>query len=294
MIRKILFIPLSNIGDAVMTIPTLLYLKKIYPFAKFDLICDQRSVEIFQYFPSINEIFIRDKSAVFIDQLIFFKKIRKNNYDLAIDLKTDILLWFVRAKSKIFKSNNKSVHSVEKHFLSCESDFNKIPDPKIFIPINIENKLSKLLQLKRGKTIAIALGANSVHKIWPIANYVKLLKLLRNKFKNIILVGSKNDVMQALSFEKLYDQEIINLCGVLTLLESAAAIKKSDFFIGNDSGLGHIASAVGTKSFTIFGDGQPNRYRPWGIKSNWYQNIEKDINLITADTIFKELKKILN
>ena len=70
-------------------------------------------------------------------------------------------------------------------------------------------------------------------------------------------------------------------------------LKKSDFFIGNDSGLGHIASAVNTKSFIIFGEGDPKRYKPWGKKSYYFQNIEKKINLIEPEIIFREIKKIL-
>ena len=134
MIKKILFVSLSNIGDAVMTLPTLIYLKKMYPSAKFDLICDARSVEIFQSFPSINKIYIRDKKGGISYQFRFIRKIRQTNYDLAVDLKTDFLLWFLRAKRKIRKVNNKSLHSVEKHFISICSNLKKIPDPKIYIP----------------------------------------------------------------------------------------------------------------------------------------------------------------
>jgi len=77
-------------------------------------------------------------------------------------------------------------------------------------------------------------------------------------------------------------------------LETASVIKKSDFFIGNDSGLGHIASAVNTQSFIIFGDGDPDRYHPWGNKSSWYQNNERDISLITPEKIYKEVINILD
>ena len=294
MIKKILFVSLSNIGDAVMTLPTLIYLKKIYPSAKFDLICDMRSVEIFQSFPSINKIYIREKKGGIYYQLRFIRKIRQTNYDLAVDLKTDFLLWFLRAKRKIRKMNNKSLHSVEKHFISICSNLKKIPDPKIYIPTKLQNKIKNIFPSNKGKTIALALGANSNHKVWPTENYVCLLKLLKLKFANIILIGSKNEMDKAQLFKKLYTKKVYDFCGKLTLLETASIIKKSDFFIGNDSGLGHIASAVNTQNFIIFGDGDPDRYRPWGNKSSWYQNPEKDISLITPEQIYKEVINILD
>ena len=294
MFKKILFVPLSNIGDAVMTLPTLIYLKKIYPSAKFDLICDMRSVEIFQSFPSINKIYIREKKGGIYYQFRFIRKIRQTNYDLAVDLKTDFLLWFLRAKRKIRKVNNKSLHSVEKHFISICSNLKKIPDPKIYIPTKLQNNIKKVFPSNKGKTVALALGANSNHKVWPTKNYVRLLKLLKIKFANIILIGSKNEMDKAQLFKKLYTKKVYDFCGKLTLLETASVIKKSDFFIGNDSGLGHIASAVNTQSFIIFGDGDPDRYHPWGNKSSWYQNNERDISLITPEKIYKEVINILD
>ena len=294
MFKKILFVSLSNIGDAVMTIPTLIYLKKMHPSAKFDLICDMRSVEIFQSFPSINKIYIREKKGGIYYQFRFIRKIRQTNYDLAVDLKTDFLLWFLRAKRKIRKVNNKSLHSVEKHFISICSNLKKIPDPKIYIPTKLQNNIKKVFPSNKGKTVALALGANSNHKVWPTKNYVRLLKLLKIKFANIILIGSKNEMDKAQLFKKLYTKKVYDFCGKLTLLETASVIKKSDFFIGNDSGLGHIASAVNTQSFIIFGDGDPDRYHPWGNKSSWYQNNERDISLITPEKIYKEVINILD
>lgn len=294
MIKKILFVSLSNIGDAVMTLPTLIYLKKMHPYAKFDLICDARSVEIFQFFPSINKIYIRDKKGGISYQFRFIRKIRQTHYDLAVDLKTDFLLWFLRAKRKIRKVNNKSLHSVEKHFISICSNLKKIPNPKIYIPTKLQNNIKNIFPSNKGKTIALALGANSNHKVWPTENYVRLLKLLKIHFENIILIGSKNEMDKAQLFKKLYTKKVFDFCGKLTLLETASIIKKSDFFIGNDSGLGHIASAVNTQNFIIFGDGDPDRYRPWGNKSSWYQNNERDISLITPEKIYKEVINILD
>jgi heptosyltransferase-3 len=292
MFKKILFVPLSNIGDAVMTLPTLIYLKKMYPSAKFDLICDARSVEIFQSFPSINKIYIRDKKGGISYQFRFIRKIRQTNYDLAVDLKTDFLLWFLRAKRKIHKVNNKSLHSVEKHFISICSNLKKIPDPKIYIPTKLQNNIKNIFPSNKGKTIALALGANSNHKVWPTENYVRLLKLLKIHFENIILIGSKNEMDKAQLFKKLYTKKVFDFCGRLTLLETASAIKKSDFFIGNDSGLGHIASAVGTSSFTIFGEGNPKIYKPYGKKAYFFQNSKKNIKLIKVETIYRKIKRI--
>jgi len=62
-INKILFISLSNIGDAVMTTPVLQALHELYPEAVIDIVGDQRSSEIFKYCPFLGEIFHKHKSS---------------------------------------------------------------------------------------------------------------------------------------------------------------------------------------------------------------------------------------
>ena len=63
--------------------------------------------------------------------------------------------------------------------------------------------------------------------------------------------------------------------------------------MGNDSGLGHIASAVNIKSLTIFGPGEPWRYRPWGDKGIWIQSSDLKINSVNPDQAADEIISFL-
>ena len=115
---------------------------------------------------------------------------------------------------------------------------------------------------------------------------------MQEKFDTFILLGTKNEKKYANIFKRNFNGNVFDFCGDLSLTESAAILKKAKLFIGNDSGLGHIASATKTKSFTIFGEGNPLRYKPYSMKSFFYQNYEKDINLIDVDTIFQKINKL--
>ena len=103
MVKKILFITLSNIGDVILTIPTLVFLSNKYPKAKFDLVCDRRSYELLKNFPFVKKIFFKEKKNKFFSffKLIFY--LRKENYDIAVDLRTDFMLYFVHAKKNFLK-----------------------------------------------------------------------------------------------------------------------------------------------------------------------------------------------
>ena len=290
--KSILFITLSNIGDAIMTTPVMQWIIEQYPECLVDIVCDKKSYEIFINCPNRNNIFLKNKEEGFFGVVNLLHQLRKKNYDVAIDLRTDFLLYFIHARKKIFKIKDNKIHSVEKHF-QCLNINQKPFDTHIWISNENNKKLTKIIKNKKLRILSLGLGANSVHKIWPIQNYLHLTEKLSNKFDLILLLGDQRDKEIANHFEKETQYDVINLCGSLTLMETAAAIKLSTFFIGNDSGLGHIASAVKVKSFTIFAKEDPKRYHPWGEKAFWYQDRSKDISKIEPDLIFSKILEII-
>jgi heptosyltransferase-3 len=292
-IKKILLISLSNIGDAVMTTPVVEYLHNKYPDYLFDIVCDKKSIAIFENCPYLNKIYIKDKTKGIGGNINLIKVLRKNFYEIAVDLRTDFLLYFLKAKNKFFKVNNKNVHSVIKHFSALKLDSKIIPKQKIWIPPQTESAIKKKYPKVNGKILALGVGANSEHKIWPTVNFVSLAKTLSAQFNKIIILGDKRDNFRAQEFLKHYKSNVINLCGQLSLIESAAFLKNSTIYIGNDSGLGHISSALDIPTFIVFGAEDSKRYHPWGTKSYWFENREKKISLINPELILMKIKEVI-
>ena len=287
--KRILFITLSNIGDVILTIPTLLKLSKRYKNAKFDIVGDDRSKILFKYCPFINKLFTKDKSKGFRGTLTLLRDIRKTNYDVAVDLRSDGLLYLIRADKKFHKINNKNIHSIEKHYLSIKEQDKKIPEPTIWLSNEERRKARKLLPKSYKKILAFGLGANSSHKIWPTKFYAELGNLLKQQFDLIVLIGDVKDNEFFSTFTKNYKGPLLNLSGKLDLLTTAAVLEKVQLFIGNDSGLEHIASAVNVNTFTIFGPGEPHRYRPWGEKARWIKDNQNEIKKIKPRDIYKKI-----
>ena len=290
--KRILFITLSNIGDVILTIPTLLKLSKRYKNAKFDIVGDDRSKILFKYCPFINKFFIKDKSKGIKGTISLLRDIRKTNYDIAVDLRSDGLLYLIRADKKFHKINNKNIHSIEKHYLSIKEQNKKIPAPTMWISSEERKKARQLLPKSYKKILAFGLGANSSHKIWPTKFYAELGNMLKQQFDLIVLIGDVKDNEFFSTFSKNYKGPLLNLSGKLDLLTTAAVLEKVRLFIGNDSGLGHIASAVNVNTFTIFGPGEPHRYRPWGQKASWIQDKQKEIKKIKPKDIYKKIVKL--
>ena len=116
------------------------------------------------------------------------------------------------------------------------------------------------------KYFVIFPGGNWKPKIWSIKNYNSLLIKILSQNKNIkfILVGSKSEEENYLNeiTKNIDSNKIINLFGA-SLTQTAAYMKKSKLFIGNDSGLSHMASATKLKSIVLFGPTNDVIYGPF-------------------------------
>src|SRR3546814_14109546 len=67
----------------------------------------------------------------------------------------------------------------------------------------------------------------------------------------------------------------VNLVERSDLLTAAACLERADFFVGNDSGLMHLAAAAGTPTLGLFGPSPEARYRPWGPKASFVRTPER-------------------
>ena len=92
-----------------------------------------------------------------------------------------------------------------------------------------------------------------------------MIKYILNKGYRAVLLGG-NDVREIGNRiqRDFPEDQIMNFAGKISLIESAALIKKSKIFIGPDSGLLHLACAVGTPAIGIFGPGNLIKWGPCG------------------------------
>lgn len=134
--------------------------------------------------------------------------------------------------------------------------------PKIYIPKMIEDKIDNLHFSK--KTIVIHCHSNYSPKDWQVYHWEKLVLDILNEFNfNVVEIGLESTL-------KVSHSAYYNLCGKLSLLETAEVIKRAEYFIGIDSGPAHISNAVGTYGFLLFGKlGEFDNYMPYSGK---YEN----------------------
>ena len=144
----------------------------------------------------------------------------------------------------------------------------------IFISENTEKKVEESLKaILSVETlppfISIAPMTDIAIKNWGIKNYENLINTLITKMDIVILIVG--DRKQFKIFEKVRNfsnEKVFNLAGKFSIIESAALVKKSLLFIGNDSGFTHIAKAMNKKFVGIIGGGSFDYFFPYNISPN--------------------------
>ncbi|MBI4694194.1 MAG: glycosyltransferase family 9 protein [Gammaproteobacteria bacterium] len=267
---RALFVTLSNIGDLVMTTPALAALHAAYPDHVFDIVADRRSSALLLACPFLGELHHRDKAAGAPGMLKLAHTLRRHRYEFAVDLRTDFLPWLVRARRRCarWQCKGRGTHSVEQHFAVAQRILppdTAIPMPAVWYAEAEQRAADEALEgLHGSRWIALGPGANWRGKIWPLAHFIRLSALLASEFDAVVLLGGPGDASLAAAFASTCTLPCRDLCGRTSLPAAAAVLARCTAFVGNDSGLGHMAAAVGTPTVTLFGPGDPERYRPWG------------------------------
>ncbi len=300
---KILIMKLCCVGDIMFTTPLVRTIKKGFPDAKITYLTGEWAKEVIETNPHINNIFSFNIPFENISKFKKLKKLikslkllRKEKFDLAINCHrsfiSNLFLLFIGIKHRVgFNWKNRGFlltkkipfdytkHEVER-YLDIARGIGLSPD-NTNLEINLlkrEKQLAEELINKfnseRRKTVSIFPGGGinpktiMLSKRWSAENYALLCDWIIEKYNAIIFfLGGESDREIVKKIISLMKNNSINLCGELTYRESAAIIEKTNLFIGSDSGLLYIASAVGTPTIALFGPSNPQLVAPLGGKN---------------------------
>jgi exopolysaccharide biosynthesis WecB/TagA/CpsF family protein len=105
-------------------------------------------------------------------------------------------------------------------------------------------------------------GGYSMARRWSPAGFAAVADALKAEYNaQIVLVGGANDDGE--SVKAAMKTDAVDLIGKTRLQELAGVIAEADLFIGAESGVMHLAAAVGTPAVAIFGPGNPAAWGPW-------------------------------
>ncbi len=289
------------IGDAVMSVPALRELRRIFPEARITLHTRTWADGLFQDASFIDELVTYDKSRWAAKDIYRNSQfLRDDGYDLAIMLpnsfESALTIFLMRVPRRIGYNKDARgllltdpiavpewkgrrhevfyylnlVSEVEKRILGRDTVSRTWPETLIEISDERWNAAQAFLTAAgidaAKRTVALGVGStNSRAKRWPAANYAALSDMLQAELDvSVILVGDKSDSDVAADVISLAERPPINLTGKTDLAQAVAVLAVVDLLVSNDMGLAHVSAGLNTPTITLFGPTNPETTRPWG------------------------------
>lgn len=267
---KILIIRLSSIGDIVLTTPVIRCIKQQVPGAEVHFLTKPAFKTLLEHNPYIDRLHLLDSQLNTTIQ-----GLRKEAFSCIIDLHHNLRTLRIKlalgVKSYAYNKLNVEkwlltalkinrlppVHIVDR-LLATAAPLGVVPDGQgldYFYPTQAEKILDTLpaLHLQQGY-IGLVVGAALATKQLPLP---RLNELCGRLARPVVLLGGPEDANWGAQLAAAYPQQVYNACGQCSLHQSAVLVKNAAVVITHDTGLMHIAAAMGRPIVSIWGNTVP-------------------------------------
>jgi len=284
-VNRVLVVRLRSIGDTVLATPSLIALRRALPNARIDILLEDWVAPLLENFEPIDNVISIGTDS--FERLKTAWQIRQNQYDVVFNLHggttSSLLTRATGAKHRVGYSNYQ-YSNLYTDLLSSSSDFWKTkythsaeqqlallgfvglavedrPRTRLTVSDKARKSLEKKYSLQRPH--ALIHPSSLFHtKQWSAENFAKVIEELADKGIESIAVASRTE-RAVLKDLKNYVRSPLIVADDLSLPEITALASDATLFVGNDSGIAHIAAAVGTPTVVIFGSSNRDHWRPW-------------------------------
>ncbi len=266
---RILIIQTAFIGDVILSTPIIEKLHQHYPNASIDFLVRKGNEGLLKGHPYINAVFTwkkRKNKYTNLIKLIYL--VRSKDYDLAINVQrfsaSGLLTALSGAKLKVGFAKNPFSFAFSKkigHRLIGQHETSRnlslvkdLTDTEYIRPKLYPQKKDYESVKKYQQSPYLVIAPTSVWgtKEYPLLKWVELI-LAQDEEWNIYLIGGPGDFPKCQEIIELTEKEnVINLAGKLSFLESAALIEKAKLTYVNDSAPMHMASSMNAKTNAVF------------------------------------------
>ncbi len=265
---NILFITSTRIGDVVLSTGILDHLSRSHPDARITIACGPEAAPLFAAGPGNWRVIPLAKKPYSLHWLGLWSKCITRYWSEVVDLRSSAIAWCLVARHRhVVRSSPELKHRVRQ--LSELMGLDPPAAPRLWTSAGHDARAAELIS---GTSPVLALGptANWRGKQWPGENFNDLAGRLTAP--EGILAGARIAVFggpgerdaAALVTTAAVQGGGIDLVGKLDLPTAFACLKRCSLFVGNDSGLMHLAAAAGIPTLGLFGPSRIEHYAPWG------------------------------
>lgn len=297
---RVLFVTSNRIGDCVISSGVIREIGRQLPGARITVACGRPPAPFFRAAPGVERVIILDKKRFAGHWIGLLKQVWRTRWDLVIDMRGSALAFQLRAsKRRVYhRGLETGLPKVEMVTRLMEADHPL--DPELFIDDQARAEAAAVidpqLAAAPGPILALAPIAHQPGKSWPAERWGALVERLKAEPRfdgwRFMLVGGPGDHPPAAPALAAAGERGIDFVGKGDILASAAAIDRAALFVGNDSGLMHVAAAAGRPTLGLFGPTEWWLYGPWGPKTRTVASNETrgefaPIEALTVDHVFE-------
>jgi heptosyltransferase-3 len=289
--KQYLVVCTLRIGDVLLTTPVIRAIRETDPAARIDVMVLRGMEGILEGNPDINQILVVPHRAKFFARVMEIFSLWRR-YDIALTtVSSDRARWycFIAGKSSAGLYNPHSAW-LSTHLLGKRLMFDDLHTHTVTMGLKVLDLLGlpkqyRVIPPTAGGSIPAVLEQKPYvvlhpfpkfsYKMWPQENWIALALELTLQGVQVVLTGGP-DVEERQYVDVIARaSHAINLCGTLTLAQTADLLSRTTLFVGPDTGVTHIAASVGIPTIVLFGPSNPVKWGPWPSshardESPWY------------------------
>lgn len=290
---------IGNIGDIVCALPAIASIRRAYPRARLTLLTSPGrrgmpgAADVLACTDVIDDLWVYNTEDIdtFSKRSALLRDVRARSFDVWIDLpnnlttvsrqfrdmtfarmagakwargwRIDTLNWAAQPQSEYLHFSNE----VERTLEVVRSSGVPVSEERfpIACPPGAKARVEELLRaarLQAGRLVAIAPGAKRSTNLWEPGRFVAVGRELARRGHAILLIGGKSEAGLCESLAELIGSDSRSFAGELSVIESVELLRRCNLAVCVDSGVQHLAAAVGTPCVSLFSF--------WQMRGKWH------------------------
>ena len=289
--NRILIVLHGSVGDVTRAIPLANLVRKGFPQAFIAWAIEPASAPLVERHPAIDEVIVFGRADWRRSLWPFLRRIRAHRFDLALDLqrhlKSGLISWWSGAPARVgfHRRDAKELNWVfnNRHIPPAEAGTSKLADYLKFAELlGIEphpiawnfslaadeaEQVGAIVDAVGAPFAAFYVGARWESKRWFPRETAKAAAEVHRRYGlEVVLLGGPEDVPFSQEVERHAASRLFDWTGRTTLREAIGILSRAKIAVGPDSGLMHLAAAVGTPVVSLWGATDPARTGPFGYE----------------------------
>lgn len=299
MSKKVLFVTSNRIGDCVISSGIICEIARQVPDAEITVACGRPPAPFFRSAPGVERVIPLDKKKAAGHWLDLWLQVVGTRWAMVIDIRGSALSYLVRADRRVVYNRSWETGLPKVEMVTRLMGADQSLEPELFIDDRARADAAAIidpaLAAAPGPIMALAPIAHQPGKSWPADRWGALVERLKAEPRfagwRFMPVGGPGDRPPATPALQAAGRLAIDFVGKGDILASAAAIDRAALFVGNDSGLMHVAAAAGKPTLGLFGPTEWWLYGPRGPRtaiaaSNATRGEFAPIEALTVDRVF--------